>query len=233
MGEREARDKYKTLFIHSNCMRLHFISAVYFGLSAQAQRMAIAELVPDAFNGKGKGMSGRVTFTHSSSEEPIQIHVKIQGLGPGTAHGFHVHANAIIDQNCTTGGGHWNPEGVNHGSPDADVHHYGDLGNIIADANGKVDITLTSDLISLYNETKSPANRGLIVHEDPDDLGVNDTPASKSVGNAGARLICSNVKMHGSGSETTPTSIPGTSRGSTASSAFLLQLLIILCFFRF
>lgn len=45
---------------------------------------------------------------------------------------------------CLSAGGHYNPHGLTHGAPTAQVRHAGDLGNITADASGKA-VLETSD----------------------------------------------------------------------------------------
>merc|ERR1711997_525144 len=47
-------------------------------------------------------------------------------LSPGL-HGFHIHENGDLSDHCDGAGGHYNPFGFNHSSPDM-----GDLGNIEA-----------------------------------------------------------------------------------------------------
>jgi Cu-Zn family superoxide dismutase len=162
-------------------------------LVASQSKILEAKLKPDAFNGKGTGIEAFVTFTQKSPTDEVKINVKVSGLAPGSIHGFHVHNARISDQNCTTGLGHWNPKNVSHGAPDAAVHHYGDLGNLVADAKGQVETVLSSKDMSLYEDERSPIGRGLVLHENPDDLGLTDNPLSKTVGNAGARLVCGNI----------------------------------------
>ena len=63
------------------------------------------------------------------------------GLTPGE-HGIHVHETGLCDPSgekpFTTAGAHLNPEGVAHGD------HAGDLGNLLADADGDVFFTATA-----------------------------------------------------------------------------------------
>ena len=60
-----------------------------------------------------------------------------------------------------------------HGPRLANINHrhVGDLGNIITDENGTVDIDIRDSIIELYNEAQSIANRTIVVHLNRDDGG--------------------------------------------------------------
>ena len=68
-----------------------------------------------------------------------QIYGKVMGLEEGK-HGFHIHANPITNNDCKSGGGHYNPEGKNHGGPTDTDRHVGDLGNIVANKDGVAEV---------------------------------------------------------------------------------------------
>ena len=61
----------------------------------------------------------------------------VSGLAQGN-HGFHVHqfGDYSPSEGCANAGGHFNPAGRQHGGPNDDERHAGDLGNIVADASG-------------------------------------------------------------------------------------------------
>ncbi|KAJ3330513.1 Superoxide dismutase [Cu-Zn], partial [Kappamyces sp. JEL0680] len=120
--------------------------------------------------------------------------VSLTGLNASSTHGWHIHGAPILNQNCTTGGAHFNPLNTTHGdrTNDAQHRHYGDLGNIVADADGKIEFTMTDPLVSLYG-TYSVATFGLVIHEKIDDLGLGNATTSKTVGNSGSRLACGNI----------------------------------------
>lgn len=109
-------------------------------------------------------------------------------MAPGK-HGFHIHEFGDNTNGCTSAGPHFNPNKKEHGAPDADIRHVGDLGNVEADANGVAKINITDSLISL-NGANSILGRTVVVHADVDDLGLGGHELSKTTGNAGARLGC-------------------------------------------
>lgn len=63
------------------------------------------------------------------------------------------------------------------------------MGNIVADDNGKVDVTITDSVLALRGPN-SIIGRGIIVHQDVDDFGLGGQPDSLQTGHAGARLAC-------------------------------------------
>jgi len=128
----------------------------------------------------GNDVTGTVTFTQV--ETGVRVQAAVNGLEPNKAHGFHVHEFGDISApDGTAAGGHFNPEDMDHGGPDAVTRHVGDLGNIKADANG-IGIYDRIDTKIALNGPNSILGRGLIVHEGTDDL------ESQPTGNAGARI---------------------------------------------
>jgi len=49
----------------------------------------------------------------------IRINVSLKGFNSSTTklHGFHVHQNGNLDNQCSAAGGHYNPHGMTHGGP--------------------------------------------------------------------------------------------------------------------
>jgi len=130
---------------------------------------------------EGNETSGIVKFTQTS--EGIKIVADVNGLTPGK-HGFHIHElGDCSSPDGKSAGGHFNPTNKKHGSPDAEERHVGDLGNLVADDNGRAHYERLDKVISL-NGPNSIFGRGIIVHAGEDDL------TSQPTGNAGARLAC-------------------------------------------
>ncbi|KAG8478882.1 hypothetical protein CXB51_028728 [Gossypium anomalum] len=113
---------------------------------------------------------------------------KITGLSPGL-HGFHIHALGDTTNGCNSTGPHFNPLKKDHGAPSDGERHAGDLGNIIAGADGVAEVSIKDWQIPLSGQ-HSILGRAVVVHADPDDLGKGGHELSKTTGNAGARVGC-------------------------------------------
>ena len=114
----------------------------------------------------------------------------IWGVSPGK-HGFHVHALGDIRDGCGTTGGHYNPDGTNHGAQHnhEEHRHVGDLGQAIANEHGQANIDQKDNLVDLSGE-QSVIGRSIVLHEKADDLGLGGNKSSLANGNAGARIAC-------------------------------------------
>lgn len=139
---------------------------------------AVATLAPT----QGNSATGTVSFTQKGNV--VIVEARLEGLTPG-AHGFHVHERG----NCTapdasSAGGHFNPEAAAHGGPAGASRHAGDLGNLQADASGKVVQRVEVTGITLDAGERSIIGRAVIVHEKADDL------TSQPTGGSGARVAC-------------------------------------------
>jgi Cu-Zn family superoxide dismutase len=62
---------------------------------------------------------------------------------------------------------------VRHGAPSATPHHYGDMGNLVADEDGNGEFTFYSNELTLIGPY-SIIGRGVNVHALPDDYGLTD-----------------------------------------------------------
>lgn len=132
-------------------------------------------------------VSGYVKF-HQELGANVTVEGNITGLPQGQ-HGFHVHQNGDMTDGCTSAGSHYNPFNKNHGAPDVQERHVGDLGNIEADESGSAVFCLTDHLLNLNGEY-SIVGRSVVVHADQDDLGLGGHDDSLTTGHAGARIGC-------------------------------------------
>jgi len=140
-----------------------------------------------------------VTFTITNTQD--------SGLEPGE-HGVHVHETGSCTP--TTGediysdaGGHFNPTDMDHGAPDADPHHGGDLGNLTVNEDGTIDFTISTTDLTLAPDAPNSLNdadgSALIIHAGADDL------TSQPSGESGARAGCGVISPN---TEATPAGTP-------------------------
>ncbi|KAK3213580.1 hypothetical protein GRF29_28g330683, partial [Pseudopithomyces chartarum] len=134
-------------------------------------------------------VKGTVTFEQENESSPTTISWNITGNDANAERGMHVHAFGDNTNGCTSAGPHFNPHGKDHGAPEDEVRHVGDLGNFKTDGQGNAEGSVTDKLIKLIGQD-SVIGRTIVVHGGTDDLGKSDHPESKKTGNAGARPAC-------------------------------------------
>ncbi|CAL0304054.1 unnamed protein product [Lupinus luteus] len=137
-------------------------------------------------------VEGVVTLTQED-DGPTTVNVRISGLAPGL-HGFHLHEYGDTTNGCISTGPHFNPSKLTHGAPEDEVRHAGDLGNIVANADGVAEAIIVDNQIPLTGPN-SVVGRALVVHELEDDLGKGGHELSSTTGNAGGRLACGVVGL--------------------------------------
>ncbi|CAL5061153.1 unnamed protein product [Urochloa decumbens] len=135
----------------------------------------------------GSDVKGTIFFSQEG-DGPTTVTGSISGLKPGL-HGFHVHALGDTTNGCMSTGPHFNPAGKEHGAPEDENRHAGDLGNVTAGEDGVANVNVTDSQIPLTGP-HSIIGRAVVVHADPDDLGKGGHELSKSTGNAGGRVAC-------------------------------------------
>ncbi len=146
-------------------------------LAVDAPKHAIIVLAPT----EGNDVHGIINFT--AVEGGVRVVADVTGLTPGK-HGFHIHQFGDCSKlDGKSAGGHFNPEGVNHGGPTASVRHVGDMGNLVADENGVAHLDAVDKLLS-FSGKHSIIGRGIVIHAGEDDL------TSQPTGAAGARVAC-------------------------------------------
>ena len=148
--------------------------------SAETMMEARARLQPT----EGNRVTGTVVFR----QEPdgVRIIAELEGFSGAGRHGFHVHEKGDCSApDAASAGGHYNPQGTPHGSPDdpPDQRHAGDFGNIEADEDGRARYDRLDPLLQLTGP-ESIIGRAVLVHADPDDL------TSQPAGDSGDRVAC-------------------------------------------
>ncbi len=153
------------------------LSTVLF--AAPPATSAIAVVNPAS----GSSVHGTVRFVQAG--DAVKVVADLEGLTPGAQHGFHIHEfGDCSSPDATSAGSHYDAAGtMHHGKPDDAVKHSGDMGNVIADANGKTHLEMTLSGISISGSQAPIIGRGVVVHAKPDDFW-------QPVGNAGGRIGC-------------------------------------------
>lgn len=101
---------------------------------------------------------GEVVF-EQKEEGKTHIEGKIVGLAAGR-HGFHIHESGdlrrggflifvVTPEGCDSAGGHYNPFNKNHGGPDDNERHVGDLGNVYSDGKSMSTFKFSDDQVRL------------------------------------------------------------------------------------
>lgn len=131
---------------------------------------------------KGQKLKGVVHFTEENGV--MKIETRVDGVKAGP-HGFHIHENGDCSAaDFSTAGGHFNPSQTSHGAMDSTQRHIGDLGNLVADKNGKAYTTLSVHGMTMKQGSDSIIGKAIVIHKDKDDL------KSQPAGNSGARIGC-------------------------------------------
>jgi Cu-Zn family superoxide dismutase len=137
---------------------------------------AVANMMPT----EGNQVSGTIKFVSKGNDTLVDI--SIRNLSPG-AHGIHINERGDCSApDGLSAGAHFNPTGTPHGGMDG-PHHLGDLGNIVAGADGTVILNFHVKDLNLSGEPNI-TGRAVIIHSGADDMKTQPT------GNSGKRLAC-------------------------------------------
>ncbi len=157
-------------------------------LSMMAVTQAVVVLNPT----EGNEAAGEIMLT--LTDEGMHVTGEVTGLTPGE-HGFHFHQMGDCRaSDGTSAGGHYNPEGNEHGHPEGEVNHVGDMLNIVADDDG-VAVVDTVNVKATFSGPNSVLGRGMIIHAEPDDY------ESQPSGASGSRVACGVVGVKGESAE--------------------------------
>ena len=138
----------------------------------------------DLANCKGEHVG---TATLKETAQGVSVALEVANLPPGV-HGFHLHAVGKCEApDFKSAGGHFNPEGKQHGMENPEGHHAGDLQNLTVNAQGKAKVKVVVTGVTLGEGANSlfhPEGTAIVIHASPDDM------KSDPAGNAGARTAC-------------------------------------------
>lgn len=126
----------------------------------------------------GSNVSGHVWVKNNGRGATLMV--DIAGAPANGVHGFHIHEKGDCSApDATSAGGHFNPAGQKHGSPNQVDSHAGDLPNLQADANGRIQQQVMSTLTA-----DQMLGRALVIHAKADDY------RSQPAGDSGSRVSC-------------------------------------------
>lgn len=144
---------------------------------------ATAEIKPT----KGSKTFGEATFEQVGDK--VRVVVFVQGLKPGQEHGLHIHeVGDCSAPDAMSAKGHFDPFKKPHGHPSSPERHAGDLPALKANKEGRANIQVDMDIITLRPGAANIIGRSIIVHADPDDYKTQPT------GNSGARIACGVIR---------------------------------------
>jgi superoxide dismutase, Cu-Zn family len=130
--------------------------------------------------------AGTASFRESRDGKNLNITLSLKGLPPGD-HAVHIHQNPVCDAPDFKGaGGHFNPDGKQHGTMNPMGHHNGDLPqNVTVGEDRTGTATFRVDYLTLAaGAPTSVLGHSIMVHEKADDMKTDPT------GNAGNRIAC-------------------------------------------
>jgi Cu-Zn family superoxide dismutase len=126
------------------------------------------------------------TVTLIDTYAGVLVSGTVAGLGLG-AHGIHLHAVGKCEAPAfASAGGHFNPEGKQHGYRNPNGPHLGDLPNLDTPAAGELRFEFLAPGITLKgsNALLDADGASVVVHSGRDDY------ATDPAGNSGARIAC-------------------------------------------
>ena len=115
------------------------------------------------FDGK---INGTISFHQINRSRPVEVEIELSGLQKNHLHGLHIHENADLTNHCMNTGGHFNPNGKQHGEHAGDLIH-----NIVTDDYGNVNLKYSDSNIALYPGKNNIIGRSVVIHQFADDKG--------------------------------------------------------------
>jgi Cu-Zn family superoxide dismutase len=181
---------------------MKFTSTLVLASLATALRTGNVDITKDAASDASNTITGTVKASQLNAEADVVFVVSLSGLDPSSTHGWHLHAQSVENNDCSTALGHYNPfekthgtslaiDNINLGAPADEVRHYGDFGNFVVDAEGVASFNFTDRIATMYGDN-AITTQAIVIHAGTDDLGLGGDEGSLATGNAGGRLGCGN-----------------------------------------
>ena len=133
-----------------------------------------------------QGTSASGTLTLAAEGESVRVTGTLQGLSPNSEFGFHIHEKGDCSApDASSAGAHFNPGNSQHGNPQGEIHHAGDMLNAKSDAQGMAMVDAVASNVSLTGGQPNDVHgKAIVLHEKADDY------ATQPSGNSGARIAC-------------------------------------------
>ncbi|HLI75306.1 MAG TPA: superoxide dismutase family protein [Acidobacteriaceae bacterium] len=134
------------------------------------------------------------TAVFKQKKSGVEVKVSLENI-PFGDHGVHIHQNAVCEApDFKSAGGHFNPDGKQHGFQNEMGHHAGDTpSNVSVGENHQGSATWLLTAVTLQpgapNSLLSNGGTSLIVHEHGDDMKTDPS------GNSGNRIACGVIKQ--------------------------------------
>lgn len=127
----------------------------------------------------------------SAAGHGVKLSGMVQGLQPNSEFGFHFHEKGDCSApDAASAGAHFNPTNQDHGNPQAQPHHAGDMSNLRSDAQGVAAVSLDNPDVSLESgQPNDIVGKALVLHAKPDDY------KTQPAGDAGDRIACGVVAV--------------------------------------
>jgi Cu-Zn family superoxide dismutase len=133
-----------------------------------------------------QGQTASGTLSLAPEGDSVRVTGPLQGLKPNSEFGFHIHEKGDCSApDAASAGGHFNPTNAQHGNPQGESHHAGDMLNAKSDAQGAAQVDALASGVSLTTGQPNDVHgKAIVLHEKADDY------ASQPAGNSGARIAC-------------------------------------------
>lgn len=150
--------------------------------AAHADHVVQTPLIAKLIATEGNDVSGTVTFKMTEDKKGVVVTMKVKGLKPNAKHAIHVHEfGDLTSTDGTSAGGHFDPDGHDHGLLDQEMRHTGDLGNLETNAEGVAEQSVTVDNMTLTHGKHAVVGRSVVIH-------VGEDKGTQPSGDAGDRI---------------------------------------------
>lgn len=149
----------------------------------QYELFAVSSMEPKS-NSK---VQGKVEFR--KHPKGILVLIAVRGVESAGPRGIHIHEHGDCSAaDASSAGSHFNPTDEQHGKPNSDSYHFGDLGNIEIDETGQGKKALILQKAKQKNLSEQLiVGRSVILHAKEDKF-------TQPVGDAGGRIACGVIR---------------------------------------